>query len=143
MGVEAVRADPDYVPYMNQLASGRPHWSYLSDSNVEWGDDVAELAAYLRARGETEVRGALSGAWGTMNFYGVKYHDLITPPGVKLPETRYVAIGAAFLNGSTVPGGDKGNGRGHGEQRTNVFASYRDRTPEAVIGHSIYLFREN
>jgi hypothetical protein len=25
------------------------------------------------------------------------------PPGTPLPETRYVALGASFLNGSTVP----------------------------------------
>src|SRR5215207_3896269 len=34
-GVEAARAFPNYMPYMNQLAT-RPHWWYLSDSNVEW-----------------------------------------------------------------------------------------------------------
>jgi hypothetical protein len=55
---------PDYVPYMNQLASERPPWEYLSDSNVEWGDDIRALAAYLRARGEKDVRAALSGGWG-------------------------------------------------------------------------------
>ncbi|HEV2762138.1 MAG TPA: glycosyltransferase family 39 protein, partial [Pyrinomonadaceae bacterium] len=43
--LEAWRAYPDYVPYMNQLASTHPRWWYLSDSNVEWGDDVQALAA--------------------------------------------------------------------------------------------------
>ncbi|HEY9402576.1 MAG TPA: glycosyltransferase family 39 protein, partial [Pyrinomonadaceae bacterium] len=54
-GVEAVRAYPDHMTYMNQLASRQPRWHYLSDSNVEWGDDVRALAAYLRERGETRV----------------------------------------------------------------------------------------
>lgn len=142
MGVEAVRAYPDYVPYMNQLAR-KPHWEYLSDSNVEWGDDVPALAAYLHARGETEVRGAMSGAWGTLDFHGIRMHDLIAPPDAKIPSTRYVAIGAGFLNGSTIAGGDAGNGQGHGAKRVNKFAAYRDRQPEAVFGGSIYLYREN
>ena len=102
MGVEDLRAYPDYIPYMNQLASGHPHWWYLSDSNVEWGDDARALADYLHARGETEVRGAVSGGWGTLEQYGIKYHDIFPQPGVQIPETRYVAIGASLLNGSTV-----------------------------------------
>ena len=37
MGLEAVRAYPDYVSYVNQLRCGQPGWRLLSDSNVEWG----------------------------------------------------------------------------------------------------------
>lgn len=138
-GFEMFRAYPDYIPYMNQLAGARPHWQYLSDSNVEWGDDIPALAAYLRARGETSVRAATSGGWGTLRFYGVEYHDLLAPPPVNLPETRYVAIGAGFLNGSTVPGGV--SGRETTDARTNFFDSYRNLKPEAVFGNSIYLYR--
>src|SRR3989442_7606315 len=36
---EDLHAYPDYIPYMNQLAWLHPHWDYLSDSNVECGDD--------------------------------------------------------------------------------------------------------
>src|ERR1043166_9703073 len=75
--VEAVRAYPDHMSYMNQLASARPHWWYLSDSNVEWGDDVRDLAAYLRARGETRVRGAFLGGFLTLHHYGVEYLNLL------------------------------------------------------------------
>lgn len=141
-GIEALRAYPDYVPYMNQLAR-KPRWEYLSDSNVEWGDDMSALAAYLHARGETEVRGAMSGAWGTLHFHGIRLHDLLAPPGAKMPATRYVAIGAGFLNGSTVVGGDEGSGQAHGAKRVDKFAAYRERQPEAVFGGSIYLYREN
>ncbi|HEY0082595.1 MAG TPA: glycosyltransferase family 39 protein [Pyrinomonadaceae bacterium] len=138
-GAEAARAYPDYIPYMNQLAGQHPRWKYLSDSNVEWGDDVPALAAYLRARGEREVSAALSGGWGTLRFFGVQYHDLLAPPEVKRPDTRYVAIGASFLNGSTVPGGVAG--RESEDARINFFDAYRTRRPEAVFGHSIYLYR--
>src|SRR5262249_48346460 len=74
--VEAARAFPHYIPYMNQLAYARPHWRYLSDSNIEWGDDVNALAAYLKQRGETRVRAALMGGWMTMRFYGVEYINM-------------------------------------------------------------------
>jgi hypothetical protein len=125
---------------MNQLARAHPRWQYLSDSNVEWGDDVNALAAYLRARGETRVRAALSGGWGTLRFFGIEYVDMIVLPDAKLPETRYVALGAGFLNGSTIPGGVAG--RMTVEERTNFFARYRTRRPVAVFGNSIYLYLE-
>ena len=139
MALEAVRTFPDYTPYMNQLASAHPHWYYLSDSNVEWGDDVGALAAYLKARGETKVSAALSGGWSTLGRYGVDYLDLLSVPPDKTPETRYVAVGASFLNGAPVsmPAGRVMSN----EQRINYLAGYRTRTPEATFGGSIYLYR--
>ena len=141
MSIEAVRAYPNYIPYMNELASARPHWQYLSDSNVEWGDDIGELAKYLQARGETRVRAALLGGQVILPLYGVEFDDLLAPPGTVLPETRYVALGASYLNGSTVPGWSEGSGRETLEQQHEFFAAYRSRRPEAVFGNSIYLYR--
>jgi hypothetical protein len=123
---------------VNQLRGSQPTWKLLSDSNVEWGDDVKAAAAYLLAHGETRVSGATSAGWLTFRFFGVDYFD-ICPPRQKDPvRTKYVAIGASFLNGSTVPG----TAELPGTQRQNLFASYRDRKPEAVFGTSIYLYRE-
>ena len=133
--VEAARAFPHYIPYTNQLTDRGPNWRYVSDSNVEWGDDAQALAAYLRRRGETRVRAATLGGWMTLRFLGVDYVNLVVPPGTPLPRTRYVAIGAAFLNGSAVHAVDP-------TLSTELFAAYRDRTPEAVFGNSIYLYRE-
>jgi hypothetical protein len=141
-GFEAARAFPDHMTYFNQLASARPHWWYLSDSNVEWGDDVRELSLYLRARGETRVRGAFLAGYLTPRHYGVEVYDLLTRPAAELPPTRYTAVGASFLNGSTVPARPTAGRWPTDEERTNTFDAYRRRTPEAVFGGSIYLFRE-
>ena len=141
MTFEVVRVYPDYVSYMSQITLRRPPWQCLSDSNIEWGDDSGALAEYLQARGEGRVRAALLGGSVLLPLYGVEYIDLLSPPGNPLPETRYVALGASFLNGSTVPGWSEGSGRETKEQQRNYFASYRERTPEAIIG-SIYLYRE-
>lgn len=142
MSAEALRSYPDYIPYMNQLASGHPHWWYLSDSNVEWGDDARALADYLHAHGETDVRGAISGGWGTLAQYGISYHEIFPRPGVQIPDTRYVAIGTSFLNGSTisVPADENGHLISE-EERVNYLAAYRTLQPEAVIGNSIYVYR--
>lgn len=141
MVFEAARTFPNYIPYMNQLASNHPPWWYLSDSNVEWGDDVGELAAYLKARGETRVRAALSGGRITLTEYNLEYIDLLPENGGAVSDARYTAIGAAFLNGSVVAVDEKIPGRRPGEAM-NYFAAYRERKPEAIFGNSIYLFRE-
>ena len=143
IGIEAVRAFPNHMSYMNQLASRHPHWWYLSDSNVEWGDDIPALAAYLRARGETRVRANFLGDFIILHHYGVEPLTMANGIGEEPEQTRYVAIGASYLNGSTVP--ELLTLEGHPvteSERVNFFDKYRHRTPEAVFGGSIYLYRE-
>jgi hypothetical protein len=140
VGFEAFRAYPNYIPYLNQLAFARPHWWYLSDSNVEWGDDARELAEYLRARGESRVQGMLLGCFATLDFYQINYVDALATSAEAPP--RYTAVGASFLNGSTVPPYERDGKPVSDEVRINTFRSYRDRQPEAIIGGSIYLYRE-
>ncbi|HEX7958069.1 MAG TPA: hypothetical protein VF508_14065, partial [Pyrinomonadaceae bacterium] len=140
VAVEAARAYPDHMTYMNQLASGAPRWWFLSDSNVEWGDDVRALALYLRGRGETRVGGAMLN-WQLLELYGVEQAAVFVPPGESPEETRYVAIGASLLNGSTVPAGFDDGTELTEEQRVNYFERYRRLTPEKVFGGSLYLYR--
>ncbi|HEX7956302.1 MAG TPA: glycosyltransferase family 39 protein [Pyrinomonadaceae bacterium] len=137
--VEAARAYPDHMAYMNQLASRAPHWWYLSDSNVEWGDDTRALSEYLKSKGEKQVRALFLGGFLTLHHYGVDYLDALAVP--KGP--RYTAVGASFLNGSTVPGYEVGGRPATEEERVNTFDEYRRRTPEKIFGGSIYLFRED
>jgi 4-amino-4-deoxy-L-arabinose transferase-like glycosyltransferase len=139
-GVEAARAFPDHMTYMNQLASRAPHWWYLSDSNVEWGDDVRALTLYLRERGETRVGAAVLN-WHLLELYGVEQAAVFVPPGETPEKTHYVAIGASLLNGSTVPGDFDDGTELTEEERVNFFDEYRRRTPEKIFGGSIYLYR--
>ena len=144
IGIEAVRAYPNHISYMNQIASARPHWWYLSDSNVEWGDDTRGVGQYLRARGENRVRSQFLGDFIMLHHYGVQPLTLANAEGEEPEHTRYVAIGASFLNGSTVPEALKINGRWATEtERQNFFDAYRRRIPEAIIGGSIYLYRDD
>ena len=143
IGIEAVRIFPNHMSYLNQFAAGKPHWWYLSDSNVEWGDDIPALAAYLRARGETRVRANFLGDFLVLHHYGVEPLRMADERN-QLPErTRYAAVGASFLNGSTTPE-ILINGRPATEdERVNFFEKYRRKIPEAVFGGSIYLYRED
>lgn len=144
IGIEAGRAFPDHMSYMNQLASRHPHWWYLSDSNVEWGDDTPALAAYLRARGETRVRANFLGDYMILHHFGVEPLIMAKAAGEEPDKTRYVAVGASYLNGSTVPEMLTLEGRPATEsERVNFFDKYRHQTPEAIFGGSIYLYRDD
>jgi 4-amino-4-deoxy-L-arabinose transferase-like glycosyltransferase len=141
VGIEAVRAYPNHISYMNQFATGAPHWWYLSDSNIEWGDDLRGLAEYLHANGERRVLDGTLGGFGILQFYGIECADALNQQAPASDQPRYLAIGASFLNGSTIPEGPPGSGRDTMNQRVNFFAEYRRRRPEAIIGGSIYVFR--
>jgi 4-amino-4-deoxy-L-arabinose transferase-like glycosyltransferase len=140
MTFEAAWTYPHYIPYVNQLAFGRPHWWYLSDSNVEWGEDSKALATWLKARGENRVRGLLLGCFATLDFYRINYVDALGK--MTEPAPRYTALGASFLNGSTVPPYEIAGRRVSDQTRVNTFDSYRNRKPEAIIGNSIYVYRD-
>ena len=140
MGLEAVRVYPNYIPYLNQLASARPQWWYLSDSNVEWGDDSKELASWLQAHGENRVRGLLLGCFATLDFYQINYVDALAQ--TTEPPPRFTALGASFLNGSTVPPYERDGKLVSDDLRVNTFDSYRTRKPETIIGNSIYVYRD-
>jgi hypothetical protein len=97
------------------------------------------LADYLRARGQSRVRAALLGA-PVLIGHGVEYVDFFSSlPSESWP--AYAAIGASFLNGSSVPAGGPGTGRDSEKGRVNFFDAYRRLTPEAVFGGSVYLYR--
>ena len=141
MSIEAVRIFPNHITYMNQLARNAPHWWYLSDSNVEWGDDIHGLAQFLQARGESSVLDATLGGFGILRLYNIANVNALDARAGAPDRPRYLAIGASFLNGSTVPAGPPGSGRETESGRVNFFSAYREQKPEAIIGGSIYVFR--
>jgi hypothetical protein len=76
-----------------------------------------------------------------LELYGIEQVAVFVPLGESPEESRYVAIGASLLNGSTVPSGFDDGTELTEEQRVNYFDEYRRRTPEKIFGGSIYLYR--
>jgi 4-amino-4-deoxy-L-arabinose transferase-like glycosyltransferase len=129
--IEAALIYPNYLPYMNALTLGRPHWQLLGDSNLEWGENIPALADYLHAHGETAITAATSAGWQTLQLQGITYYPLLAANSENDVTTRYVAVGASFLSGSNVPRG----------MRERFLAIYRNETPEATFGGTIFLYR--
>jgi hypothetical protein len=51
----AVRVYPFYFPYVSPLGFGRPAYTLFADSNVDWNQSLPEVAAFVRARGLTDL----------------------------------------------------------------------------------------
>ncbi|HUK12277.1 MAG TPA: glycosyltransferase family 39 protein [Thermoanaerobaculaceae bacterium] len=96
-----VAAWPDFLAYFNPLFGGtRAAGRWLADSNLDWGQDLPELARTLARRGIGEVRLAYFGA-GMPRHWGIRSlsADVIAPgwyaisrtllAGLAPPEHRY------------------------------------------------------
>ncbi|MGE5347588.1 MAG: hypothetical protein ACM3JH_16680, partial [Acidithiobacillales bacterium] len=124
----------DGIPYGNELARlGGGIDRILSDSNVDWGEDVPLLAEWRAAHRE--------GAWAAavvsplpLSASGL---DAIELPGTTPhapagrrplpPDLRWVAISTMDLQGTLFPDHDR-------------YALFRSRKPAAVVGETIRVF---
>jgi hypothetical protein len=133
---------PHYLTFFNLLAGGpREGWRYLVDSNLDWGQELWGLDAYLeKARPER-----LHLSWFGCTYphlYGRDLDYRLLPshfsypyPGNAArssynplyPEPGLYVVGATNLNGVGLAAGD-------------VFKRFRDIEPIDRIGHSLLVY---
>jgi hypothetical protein len=51
----AVRAYPNYMPYVNTLCMGHPAYELMSDSNVDWNQALPEARRFAARRGQQTI----------------------------------------------------------------------------------------
>ena len=151
----AISTFPNYLTYFNPLAGGTDRgWQNLSDSNVETGQEVKTLAAYLKAHGENRVTGIMVGG-EFLKFYGIRAEDFegwddedsdeddaddqdaddkgnLTKVNTSQVNTKYVAIGAWYLSEIDLT-----------DKQKEIIDVYRQQKPEAMVGNSIFVFRRD
>ncbi len=69
--VTAIRVYPNYFPYLNSLSMGRPGYTLVNDSNLDWNQALPEVEKFVRERGLKQV---------LLDEYGV------VEPGAYVPE---------------------------------------------------------
>jgi hypothetical protein len=126
----AVSQHPDYIPYFNRLAGGvaaGPRW--LDDSNVDWGEDLRRLPAWLAARGVERVRLAYFGI-NDPERYGIRREPFTRSDWCVEPRPGAYVVSAHVLV------------RGLLEARTaGCRSDWLDRyRPRDVLGGSLYLY---
>jgi hypothetical protein len=123
------RIHPHYLAYFNEIVGGPDNgYKYLVDSNLDWGQDLGNLAGYMSRNGIEEISLAYFGS-ANPAYYGIRAQPLPTEePGdlQKRPSAVY-AISATYLQGGYL--GD-----------TEAFSWLRRHEPFAKVGYSIFLY---
>ncbi|MDX2031647.1 MAG: hypothetical protein SF339_13310 [Blastocatellia bacterium] len=144
--VEIARVYPHDLAYFNQIAGGPAGgYRWLVDSNLDWGQDLKELARYRREHPEEPFYLAYFGT-ASPEYYGIRAKHL---PSVNIEAFRnpggfarfsdvqsgaIVAVSATSLQCVLL-----NDQRAKGVER--FMAGLRELTPIARIGHSIFVFR--
>lgn len=129
------------MAYGNELWGGPLQvCNYLSDSNVDWGQQLKIVRQYLDSNHIQDCWFAYfpDGAV-TPQDYGISCRRLPTPSGLwwfKLPmEVPPVIHGTVLLSESDLDGVESGDGP------LNPYESFRNLKPVAVLGDGIYVYR--
>ena len=132
--VGTLRIYPSYLAYFNELFGGPANgYHVLLDSNLDWGQDLPGLAAYLKQHQIAAVHLAYFGH-ADPALYGINY-DILQSAG----QPGLTAISAAYLMGFPYP---VTYTTPWSKIPLEVTASYQSRRPVAVIGYSIFLFQD-
>jgi hypothetical protein len=126
---------PDYLPFFNEAVGGPDNGhKILVDSNLDWGQDLKGLKAWMERNKVEKIQLAY---FGTANpiYYGIDADYL---PGTLFPrpsenthtsrKATHVAVSATYLMGYNL-------------LNPNAYSVLRQQTPVAVIGHSIWVFK--
>lgn len=134
--VSALTAHPHYLAYFNQLSGGPANgYKYFVDSNLDWGQGVKQVAAFLKPRGNPPLVFAYFGV-ARPEAYGINYTPLGLVSNAELRGTGaevcgmkevLLAVSATNLQGTYYP--DK-----------KTFDWLKGRAPVFTAGYSIFVY---
>lgn len=135
LAVSVMRVHPYYLAYFNELAGGPERGGeWLTDSNLDWGQDLPALARELSARGGGPVLLSYFGS-ADPSAYGISYVPLGMQSNVKRTGNSALKPGAPVLLAVSAT-----NKSGVYFVRKDAFAWLAARIPVARPGWSIYLY---
>jgi hypothetical protein len=133
LAVSVIAQHPQHLSYFNELAGGHGE-RWLSDSNLDWGQDLPALARELAARGNPVVVLAYFGS-GDPAAYGVRYAPVGVVANVDRAGNAVLTPGAPLWLAVS-----ETNLVGTYYRDPELFSWLRTRTPAAVPGGSIWLY---
>ncbi|MGD9099921.1 MAG: glycosyltransferase family 39 protein, partial [Anaerolineae bacterium] len=134
---------PHYLAYFNALAGGpNGGYRYLVDSNIDWGQDLPALRDLVQEQNLGRIKLSYFGT-AHPSYYGLDFEPLPTwPPTPEqgnpftrtyaphAPTPGVYAISASHLQGVVFK-----------PEQWDTYAWFRDKTPFAKAGYSIFLYR--
>jgi hypothetical protein len=148
--VSALGSVPHGIGYFNALAGGvRGAPRHMLDSNLDWGQDLLELQAWLAEHPDPRPLHLAYFGQVIPEVEGIRYEGVPAEPSFSSPDMekwasgfgpkpgRY-AVSVSYVYGATYPVGD-----GHWGRRKVIpgdFAYFREVEPIAIVGSSIYVY---
>ncbi len=132
---------PHYLSFFNVWSGGPEHGlAFLSDSNLDWGQSLRDLARFVEENDIPKIRLAYFGFDNPYAYIPEQSIERVVPPwlpayvkGNRLePSPGYWAISATLLSGQLFA-----------DEYRDYFAAFRQATPIARPGYSIYVYRFN
>jgi hypothetical protein len=125
----SVSISPHYLTYFNEIAGGpRGGMRVLADSNLDWGQQLKELKRYMEQQNIEEIALSYTGPVDP-KVYGIRWKPLrlgVTHGPAAVSANHLVGF---FPMGSAFSGG------------IQDLSPLRKLKPEAVLAHSLYVFR--
>ncbi|WP_420631975.1 phospholipid carrier-dependent glycosyltransferase [Candidatus Leptofilum sp.] len=138
LGGTAVALHPHHLAFFNIFAGGPDGgWHYLVDSNLDWGQDLAGLQAWMVENEVEHVWLSYFGE-GRPSYYSINFTGLDSfPPRLMNPQARPFyphdpAPGIYAISATTLQGVHFAN--------HDTFAWFRDKEPLDKIGYSIFIY---
>jgi len=139
LALEMLCIAPYFLAYFNPIGGGPKHgWRVVADSNIDWGQDLKSLSAYITQHNLGQVKLSWFGS-ARPEAYGITFDPLPGLPhyytmwfeaptfDVQQPEPGIYVISVSNL--VELPLTDK-----------HFFAYFRARAPDARVGYSVYIY---
>lgn len=137
--VSSLRVFPVYLAYANELWGGPANtYKYLSDSNVDWGQQLKSVKQYLDQR---HVKNCWFAYFGDVvadpEYYGIPCKPLTTIASTWLRESMDVP---ASIDGPVLISAGVLSGYEFGPGELNPYDQFTRLRPTAVIEHAVFVF---
>ena len=132
---------PHYLAFFNEIAGGPVNgYKILVDSNLDWGQDLITLRNYMTQENIPSVKLSYHGP-ADPAAYGVVYEPL---PSYPYHQWTSDTVPEILLNPSSgVYAISVNNLQGLRFKNHDLYASFRKRKPDAIVGYSIFIYRIN
>ena len=134
--ISSVRAFPAYLPYGNEIWGGPSHtYQFLTDSNVDWGQQLKQAKAYLDAHDIQDCWfDYFASSVSDPRYYGIQCKPLQNGLGGPVPTPAHVA-GTVLISATELTPAVWGPGE------LNPYLQFAQRKPDDSIADGIFVFR--
>ena len=137
--ISSMRTFPAYIAYANELWGGPSHtYKYLTDSNVDWAQQLKATKQYLDQRGVKDCWFVYFGEGvADFKYYGIPCKPLPTVVTLWLNERIDVPVsidGPVLISAGTLSGFEFGPGS------LNPYEQFKHIAPTDVIQHGVFVF---